>query len=58
MNDLSQVEELYIQHEISLSLDVLCLVNLHTLKVNGTPFVSRIGLDDKTGLSPVISRLT
>ena len=60
MNDKSQVEELYIQNEINLSQDVFCLVNLHTLKVNGTRFVSRFELDDpslSTGLSPLISRL-
>jgi Leucine-rich repeat (LRR) protein len=60
MNDNSQVEELYIQHEINLPFDVFCLVNLHTLKVNGTRFVSRFELDDasvSTGLSPLISRL-
>ncbi len=36
------------------------LVHLHTLRVNGTPFVSKSELDDNnisTGLSPLISRL-
>jgi len=60
MNTASQIEELSIYHEINLSFDVFCLVNLHTLRVNGTPFVSRFELDDdyiSTGLSPLISRL-
>jgi len=37
-----------------------CLINLHTLRVNSTPFVSKFELDDdiiSTGLSPLISRL-
>lgn len=61
MNSNSQVEELSIYHEISLPLDVFCLVNLHTLQVNSTPFVARFEPNDpsiSTGLSPLISRLT
>jgi len=60
MNSASQVEELSIYHQINLPLDVFCLVHLHTLRVNATPFVSRFELDDdtiSTGLSPLISRL-
>ena len=61
MNSNSQVEELNIYHQISLPLDVFCLVHLHTLRVNGTRFISRSELGDNnisTGLSPLISHLT
>lgn len=61
MNSASQVEELSVYHQSYLPLDVFCLVHLHTLRVNGTPFLSRFELDDdsvSTGLSPLISRLT
>ena len=61
MNSASQVEELSIYNEVNLTHNVFCLVNLHTLRVNGTPFVPRFELDDdsiSTGLSPLISRLT
>jgi Leucine-rich repeat (LRR) protein len=60
MNSNSQVEELSIYHEIGLPLDVFCLVHLRTLRVNGTPFISKSELDDNqisTGLSPLIGRL-
>lgn len=42
MNAASQVEELSIYRETNLPLDVFCLVNLHTLRVNGTPFVPHL----------------
>jgi Leucine-rich repeat (LRR) protein len=60
MNSDSQVEELSIYHQVNLTFDVFCLVHLQTLRINGTPFVSRFELDDNTvstGLSPLISRL-
>jgi Leucine-rich repeat (LRR) protein len=60
MNSASQVEELSIVHQVNLPLDVFCLVHLHTLRVNGTPFVRQFELDDNTistGLSPLIGRL-
>ncbi|CAF3331190.1 unnamed protein product [Rotaria socialis] len=60
MNSVSQVEELSIYHQINLPLDVFCHVDLRTLRVNGTPFVSQFEFDDdtiSTGLSPLISRL-
>jgi hypothetical protein len=61
MNSASQVEELSIFREVDLPLDVFCLINLQTLRVNGTPFVAHFDIDDNlvpTGLSPLISRLT
>ena len=61
MNSDSQVEELHIYHQINLPLDVFCLVHLHTLRVNGTPFGSGFPLEENsisTGLSPLISQLT
>ncbi|CAM4965599.1 unnamed protein product [Rotaria socialis] len=61
MNAASKVEELSIHHQINLPLDVFCLVNLHTLRVNSTPFVPQYELDDDSisiGLSPLVSRLT
>ena len=41
MNSSSQIEELNIFHEVQLPIDVFCLVSLHTLQVNGTPFVHK-----------------
>ena len=41
MNSNSQIEELNIFHEVQLPIDVFCLVSLHTLQVNGTPFVHK-----------------
>jgi Leucine-rich repeat (LRR) protein len=61
MNSTGQVEELSIYHQVNLPLDVFCLTQLHTLRVNSTPFVSQFELDDNivsTGLSPLIGRLT
>lgn len=60
MNSESHVEELNIYHQINLPLDVFCLVHLHTLRVNSTPFVSGSASGDNsvsTSLSPLISRL-
>jgi Leucine-rich repeat (LRR) protein len=60
MNSDSQVEELSIYHQTNLPLDVFCLIHLHTLRVNSTPFVSQFQFDDdiiSIGLSPLISRL-
>jgi Leucine-rich repeat (LRR) protein len=58
MNSNSQVEELYIYHEINLPLDVFCLIHLNILRVNGTPFVSQLNNEIiSTGLSPLIIRL-
>lgn len=61
MNSDSQVEELHIYHQVNLPLDVFCLVHLHTLRVNGTPFGSGFISEENnisTGLSPLISHLT
>ena len=61
MNTASQVEELSIYQETNVPLDVFCLTNLHTLRVNAAPFVAHTSFDNilvKDGLSPLISRLT
>lgn len=60
MNSDSQVEELHIYHQINLPLDVFCLVHLHTLRVNGTPFGPELtpdGNSRSTSLSHLISHL-
>ena len=60
MNSNSQIEELNIFHEVQLPIDVFCLVSLHALQVNGTPFVHKNEFGNYvklTGVSPLISRL-